>query len=203
MAIIAHIGLLLALLHLPIDVKTSRNSFGTVEEDIEYAGPSSASSNALDLFLPDTTDFPVVLFIHGGSFVAGSRKDYPYAQIGENFQRHGVGCAVMSYRLAHDSVWPAQPRDVAKAFDWLKENIARLGGNSRRIFIVGHSAGGHLAALVSTDAKYLQENGDDLTDIAGTVAMGTMMSDAGSLNGISEAQAVEPIGPEQFNCLRL
>jgi acetyl esterase/lipase len=172
------------------DVKSTVNIYGLVEADIEYSS-GHLQKNSLDLYIPFGSGFPVVLFIHGGSFVSGDRKDFPYAQIGENFQRNGIACAVMSYRLSSDSVWPAQPRDVAKAFRWLKENIAQYGGDTSKIFIVGHSAGGHLAALVSSDATYLSELGLNLSDVAGCVSMGAMMSDAGSLALLTKTQETE------------
>jgi acetyl esterase/lipase len=184
--------------------KLTATPFGLIDEDISYA---PLQRNSMDLYVPLRMDFssfsagkdeslvadglmprkrlPVILFIHGGSFVAGDRKEFPYAQIGEAFQQQGIICAVMSYRLMSDSVWPAQPRDVARAFRWLQQNIAGYGGDPEKIFIVGHSAGGHLAALVSTDSTYLRETGASIRDIAGTVVMGAMMSDGGSLSSLS------------------
>lgn len=159
--------------------------FGLIESDISY---SFSEKNSLDLYVPIKQNFPVVLFIHGGSFVAGDRKDFPYAQIGESFQKLGIGCAVMSYRLLQDSVWPAQPRDVAKAIRWLKDHIAEYGGDSTNIFVVGHSAGGQLAALVCTDSMYIQEVGLTLADITGCVSMGAMMSDAGSIQSLTPTE---------------
>ena len=156
--------------------------YGTIDNDILY---STSFKNALDLYIPNKKNFPVILFIHGGSFVAGDRKEFPYSQIGENFQKHGIGCAVMSYRLLSDSVWPAQPRDVAKAVRWLKDNIAEYGGDSTNITVVGHSAGGQLAALVCTDSLYLHEVNLALSDIRHCVSIGSMMSDAGSLKTLS------------------
>jgi acetyl esterase/lipase len=201
-----HVSILLAFLVSAATAfpKLITTPYGLVDADVPY---SSLQRNSMDLYIPHQLDFsgvvgqkeeypaaefsgtkkpyPVVLFIHGGSFVAGDRKEYPYAQIGEAFQQQGYICAVMSYRLMKDSVWPAQPRDVARAFRWLKENIREYGGDPQKIFIVGHSAGGHLAALVSTDSSYLHEAGASIRDIAGTVAMGAMMSDGGSLSTLT------------------
>ncbi len=165
--------------------KLTVNRYGIIESDISY---SSYQKNSLDLYVPDTENYPVILFIHGGSFVAGDRKDFPYAQIGESFQKRGIGCAVMSYRLLQDSVWPAQPRDVAKAVRWLKDNIVDFGGDPSKIFIIGHSAGGHLSALVCTDSTYLSEVGMNLSDIAGTVSLGAMMSDGGSIDHLDRGE---------------
>ncbi|MFA5832584.1 MAG: alpha/beta hydrolase [Bacteroidota bacterium] len=156
--------------------------YGLIETDISY---SVSQKNSLDLYIPQQQKFPVILFIHGGSFVAGDRKDFPYAQIGEAFQKSGIGCAVMSYRLLQDSVWPAQPRDAAKAIRWLKDHIADYGGDSDKIYIVGHSAGGQLAALICSDSMYVAEFGLSLSDIQGCVSLGAMMSDAGSLQSLT------------------
>ena len=159
--------------------------YGLIETDIAY---SESQKNSLDLYIPQQQKFPVILFIHGGSFVAGDRKDFPYAQIGETFQKSGIGCAVMSYRLLQDSVWPAQPRDAAKAIRWLKDHIADYGGDPDKIYIVGHSAGGQLAALICTDSTYIEEVGLTLSDIQGCVSIGAMMSDAGSLKLLTAAE---------------
>jgi len=163
--------------------KLTATPYGVIDSDISYA---SSDKNSLDLYIPTSQNFPVILFIHGGSFVSGDRKDYPYAQIGEMFQKLGIGCAVMSYRLLQDSVWPAQPRDVAKAIRWLKDNIDDVGGDPSKIFIVGHSSGGHLSAIVCTDTIYLTEVGMNLKDIAGCVSIGAMMSDGGSVAQLTE-----------------
>lgn len=165
--------------------KITATPFGIIETDISYA---SNKRNSLDLYLPNTKKFPMVLLIHGGSFVAGNKNDFPFAQIGELFQRNGIGCAVMSYRLMQDSVWPAQPRDVAKAVKWLTDNIDEYDALVSNFYIVGHSAGGHLAALVSTDSSYLHEVGLSLNDIAGSISIGAMMSDGGSLDILNEEE---------------
>jgi acetyl esterase/lipase len=162
-----------------------KTPFGTIETDVYYSS-NPLHKNALDLYLPNTRNFATVVFIHGGSFVAGDRKEYH--RIGEAFQREGIACAVVSYRLMSDSLWPAQPRDVARAIDWVAEHIASRGGDPSRLFVVGHSAGGHLAALVCSDPRYLHEYGMDLNEVSGCVAIGSMMSDGGSLDELSSGE---------------
>jgi acetyl esterase/lipase len=161
--------------------------YGWVEYDVRYSA-AHFSKTSLDLYLPRGDNFPVVVFIHGGSFVAGDRKHFPYAQIGESFQRRGFGCAVLSYRLSEDSLWPAQPRDVASAVRWVLENIDYFGGNLHKVFVVGHSAGGHLAALVCTDSTYLAAEAVPLSSIAGCITLGTMMDDDESLESLPESE---------------
>ncbi len=62
--------------------------------------------------------------------------------------------------------------DAASAFSWIKKNVEILHAAPRKLFIVGHSSGALIAALLSTDEKYLKKSGCSLSDIAGCVAMG-------------------------------
>lgn len=150
------------------------------EVDLPYVA-EGGHKQQLDLYLPDGTGFPTIVLIHGGSLTEGDRKESPFPMIGETFQQAGVGCAVMSYRLA-PAKWPAQPRDVAAAFAWLKQNIATYGGDRNKIFLVGHSSGAMLSALVSTDEKYLKEVGFSTQDIAGCIPMGTLLNTTWNLD---------------------
>ena len=112
----------------------------------------------LDLFIPKgIKDFPVLFFVHGGAWTTGDRKLYSY--FGKVFARNGIGTVVTSYRLSPRVKHPAHIEDVARAFAWTHKNIAKYGGRTDRIFVTGQSAGGHLSALLCTDARYLQAHG--------------------------------------------
>jgi len=162
--------------------------FGATSElDIPYV-PNGGAKQQLDLFLPDGKGFPTVMFVHGGSLTQGDRKEAPYRQIGEAFQKSGIGCAVISYRLADKTRWPAQPEDVAAAFAWLKRNIASRGGDRSKLFLVGHSSGALLVALVSSDEKYLKKFGLNLNDAAGCVPIGSLLTNWFDFNSMSEEQ---------------
>lgn len=155
------------------DVKARENQ----EFDISYVS-NGGHKQQLDLYLPpDKENFPTVLFVHGGSLLFEDRKDVPYPQIGEAFQKAGVACAVMSYRLGSDAKWAAQPQDVASAFAWLKRNIKSRGGNEKRIYLAGHSSGGLLVALLATDETYLKEKSLSFKDAAGIIPIGTLLDD--------------------------
>jgi acetyl esterase/lipase len=91
------------------------------------------------------------------------------------FQAAGVAVAVISYRLGPASAWPAQPQDVAAAFAWVKANVASRGGDPARAFLMGHSSGGHLVAVVGDDPKYVAQFGLRLTDIAGVIPIGSLL----------------------------
>jgi acetyl esterase/lipase len=124
----------------------------------------------LDLYLPrGEKKFPVIIFVHGGSWKSGSKDEYP--RLGELFAQMGLGCVIPNYRLTPQVQHPAHVQDIAAAFAWTFTNIPSYGGRNNRIFLMGHSAGGHLVALLATDPKYLRERKRELADIRGVIAL--------------------------------
>ncbi len=147
-----------------------------VHKDITYYdGPGhDAKKHLLDLYLPaDAENFPVLLFIHGGGWRLGHKDGlfHPYPRLGKGLARRGVGVAVAAYRLAPEHKFPAQLEDVARATRWVYENIGEYGGDPRRLFLCGHSAGAHLVALVALDERYLQAEGLPPDAVAGVVGI--------------------------------
>ncbi len=143
-----------------------------VVKDVPYYEGDDADpvKNCLDLYLPkDEKDFPVLVFVHGGAWVIGDRKQYGF--VGETFARNGVGTAVISYRLSPKVQHPAHIQDVARAVAWVKKNVGKYGGDPQKLFVSGHSAGGHLTALLATDDSYLKAEGLSLGDIRGAIPM--------------------------------
>jgi acetyl esterase/lipase len=130
----------------------------------------------LDLYLPSGSDFPTVLFIHGGSLTGGDKDDEDYRGICNPFPESGLACATMNYRLFPSVKWPSPEQDAAAAFAWLKSHVADYGGSPKRIFLFGHSSGCTLASLLGTDETYLHEQGLQLRDVAGVVAMGCRLN---------------------------
>lgn len=153
-----------------------RQQAGRVELDIPFV-EGGGHDRQLDLYTPAARAFPTILFVHEGSLTSGDRKDEPYARMCGTFQETGIGCAAMSYRLAPANKWPAQPDDVVAAFRWLKEHIGARGGDPRRIFLFGHSAGCLLVAIVAADGRYLEKQGLAPEDIAGVIPMGCRLND--------------------------
>ncbi len=147
-----------------------------VHKDISYYdGPGAdAKKHLLNLYLPaEAGDFPVLLFVHGGGWRHGYKDGLfnPYHRIGRAFARRGVGVVVTTYRLAPEHKFPAQAEDVARAVRWTYEHIGEYGGDPGRIFLVGHSAGAHLVALVALDGKYLEAEGLPAEAVAGVVGL--------------------------------
>jgi acetyl esterase/lipase len=147
---------------------------GEVEavKDLPYYEGDDADpvKHKLDLYLPKgQKDYPVLMFVHGGAWVIGDRK--AYGMVGETFARNGVGTAVISYRLSPQVQHPAHIQDVARAFAWVKKNIGKYGGKADQLFVCGHSAGGHLTALLATDESYLKAEGCCLADVKGAIPL--------------------------------
>ncbi len=139
------------------------------KRDITYFDGEAADRNKhkLDLYLPKgKKDFPVVMFVHGGAWVFGDRNFFGvYEALGKMFARHGVGAAVISYRLSPGVQHPEHVKDVARAFAWTHKHIADYGGRADELFVCGHSAGGHLISLLATDESYLKAEGLSLRDV--------------------------------------
>jgi acetyl esterase/lipase len=140
--------------------------------DISYTEgkPAETHKHQLDLYLPaNQKNVPVLVFIHGGFWSAGDRTHY--RALGNRFAKSGIGVVIPSYRLMPAHRHPAQIEDVAAAFAWTVNHIASYGGDPRRIYIGGHSAGGHLASLLALDAQYLQAYGLSPRAIQGVVSI--------------------------------
>ena len=131
----------------PVESARTRDMFPT-RLDIRY-GP--APGEALDLFLPAAGGpAPVHVFVHGGYWRALGKSDFSF--VARAFQPVGVLVAVIDYALIPTVDMDELVRQVRASVAWLYRNVAALGGDPDRITVSGHSAGGHLAAmLMSTD----------------------------------------------------
>jgi arylformamidase len=123
--------------------------------DLAY-GPDP--KQRLDLYFPGQAprQAPVFLFIHGGGFREGDRRQYGY--VAAPLAARGVITAVMSYRLV-PHVYPSQVTDVELAVAWLVNNIGRHGGDPGRIYVGGHSAGAILSALLGVRTDWQSARG--------------------------------------------
>jgi acetyl esterase/lipase len=136
-----------------------------------------------DLFKPKTDlrvteqGRPGLVFVHGGAFTEGSRhrSNEVYANVLHFFARHGIVGINSGYRLAPDAVYPEATRDIAKIVQWMRDNAQELGIDPKRIFLMGHSAGGaHVGSYAYN--KSLQPAGG--TGLAGLIIVsGRMRAD--------------------------
>jgi acetyl esterase/lipase len=143
-----------------------------------WDGPDAdPKKNLLDLYLPkDGSGWPVLVFIHGGGWTSGD-KDFRaggadiYGNVGRFYAAHGIGTAVISYRLQPAVTWHAQVTDAARAVAWVHANVARFGGDPNTIVVSGHSAGGQLATRVALDPAPLAALGVDRHVIKGMISI--------------------------------
>ena len=124
----------------------------------------------LDVYAPkNAAAAPVVVFFYGGSWVDGHRRWYRY--VGEALANHGVIAIVPDYRKYPDVRFPAFMQDAAQAVGWARAHAAAFGGDALRLFVMGHSAGGQIAALLACDKRYLAQVGMQPRDLAGMIGI--------------------------------
>lgn len=153
----ALLGLAAACLALPAVARAA--------DEIAY-GPDPAQR--LDLHRREgLRRAPVLVFVHGGGWRRGDKRmvgalpDYAF--------RHGLLLVSVNYRMAPQVDAGGCAEDVAAAVAWVRANAARHGGDPARIFVAGHSAGAHLAALIGVDPRYLGAHGVEPADLAGII----------------------------------
>lgn len=128
----------------------------------------SGDLDTLDVYTPAGADRGdrrgVVVYVHGGGWTWGDKRRDVRTKA-RAFTRAGYLFASVNYRLSPNPPavadpqrvrFPAHARDVGEAVAWLHDNVGRYGGTGRRIVMIGHSAGAHLAALVSTAPRYMR-----------------------------------------------
>ena len=132
-----------------------------VHRDLEYVAGGHAR-NKLDLYLPAKADhpLPVIVWIHGGGWLAGSKEGCPAVP----FVGKGYAVASINYRFSQHALFPAQIEDCKAAIRWLRANAKKYDLDASHVGVWGASAGGHLVALLGTTGgvKELEGNGGNL-----------------------------------------
>jgi len=141
----------------------------TLTGDIAYA---SGPRHMLDVYAAraSATPAPVLVFFYGGGWASGSRQTYRF--IGATMAAHGMLVVIPDYRLYPDVTFHAFMDDAAAAVAWTHANAARFGGDPHRLFLMGHSAGGQIAALLALDPSYLRSvNLSPEHDVCGVIGL--------------------------------
>ncbi|MEM8813769.1 MAG: alpha/beta hydrolase [Pseudomonadota bacterium] len=115
-----------------------------------------ANRQRLDIYRPkdDAAGLPVILFIYGGSWNSGRKGDYSF--VGRALAASGFVTVIADYRLVPQIRYPAFVEDGAKAIAWIVRNIADYGGDPKRIFVAGHSAGAYNALMLAVEPRFLE-----------------------------------------------
>lgn len=110
----------------------------------------------LDVYVPISPDKKntVVVFFYGGSWQTGSKDQYKF--VGQSLAKQGYITVIADYRKYPTVYFPAFMNDAANVLKWTHEHASDYGGNNNRIFVAGHSAGAHIAMLLTLDKSYIQ-----------------------------------------------
>ncbi len=143
-------------------------------KNIPYRATTAAGfdpeRHILDVYSPNRhkdTPKPVVVFIHGGNWNSGKKDIYWF--VGRRLAKQGVVAVIINYRLSPNVQVPAMAGDCAEAVQWTTQHIAEYGGDPTRIYVMGHSAGGGLAALLTTDDALFTKLGMPKNPVKGAI----------------------------------
>jgi len=130
-----------------------------VERDIAYG---RHSRHFLDIYRPieRVKNAPIVIFLYGGGWDSGERQMYGF--VGAALAASGFIAVIPDYRLYPEVVYPGYMKDAALAYDWVVRNLAMRADGRSRIFVMGHSAGAHMGALLAYNHVYLQSQNPSL-----------------------------------------
>ncbi len=126
----------------------------------------------MDIYIPKSNakdKRKVVVFFYGGSWDSGARGDYKF--VAEALTSKGFIVAIPDYRVYPEVNFPGFMADPAKAAAWIKLHANELGGDAQQVFLAGHSAGAHIAVMLSVNPEYLACENLKYSDFAGTIGL--------------------------------
>ena len=122
----------------------------------------------LDVYMPKAArDAPLAIFFYGGGWEDGAKADYRFAAMA--LARRGIVTMVPDYRLYPDVRFPDFIADGARAVRWARRNAIEFGADPGLLFLVGHSAGAYIAAMLTLERRWLDK--DSMAALCGTVGM--------------------------------
>ncbi|MDD3976180.1 MAG: alpha/beta hydrolase [Candidatus ainarchaeum sp.] len=179
--IIIFIFVIISIIYTSIYYKNiEKNSKFKLFKDIPYINYDDFDPyyTSLDIYSPKEftkdSNYPVIIFVHGGAWseIIGSKNDrHRYILRGKYFTDNNFIVVNVNYRLSPKVKFPTHVRDVSKSILWVYENIINYGGNNKEIYLMGHSAGGQIVSLISTNEVYLEENGLGLENIKASILL--------------------------------
>ena len=126
--------------------------------------------NTLDVYLPaKPAGASVVIYFHGGGWNSGSKSEYKF--VGAALAEQGYVAVLPNYRLYPQVKFPVFMQDAAQAVAWVQAHVAEWGADSQRVYLMGHSAGAHIAALLALNADYLNAVNVDTRSLRGVIGL--------------------------------
>lgn len=126
-----------------------------IYKDISYTKNHKGEDVKLNIFTPKNIkkkNYPVLIFVYGGNWNSGNKNNYKL--LGKNFARKNMVVVIPDYTLSPNADVDEMTKEIAAAIQFTKKNAAKYNGNSDKIFISGHSAGGQLATSAVMNPKY-------------------------------------------------
>lgn len=182
-----------------------------VRKDVPYLVPDQTPDAyrrercRLDWYLPSGQEtFPILIWFHGGGLRSGEKDGEHEIAIARRFAESGVAVASINYRLSPKARFPAYLEDAGAAVAYVHRQAAEVGGDPRKVFVSGHSAGGYLTLMVALDPLWLKPHELSPADLAGylpvsgqTITHSTIRAE----RGISENQPVIDSAAPSFHVL--
>jgi acetyl esterase/lipase len=139
-----------------------------LRSDLAYG---SHALQTLDVYTPVAANGPVpmVIFFYGGGWREGSKDNYRF--VASSLTEAGYVVVIPDYRVFPEVVFPEFVEDGADAVAWALQHASDFGADREKVFLMGHSAGAHIAALLVTDQRFLARNNVDATALAGFVGL--------------------------------
>lgn len=155
--------------------------------NLPYAEPGH-ERQVLDVYAPaGAKNLPVVYWIHGGGWQGGSKDDLKAKPA--FFAAQGFVTVAINHRLLPGTEMREIVRDAAKGLGWVHRTIAQHGGDPGRIWVMGHSSGAQLAALLCTDERYLKAEGVPFSVLRGCVPLDGDTYDIPAMIEVAETRA--------------
>ncbi len=165
----------------------------TRHADIAYSG-GEGPQHRLDVYVPHAASpapRPLIVFWHGGRWSYGDKSDYRF--VGAALAELGYVAVLANYRHYPEVKMPGFMDDAARAAVWAAEHAGDYGADANRLYLMGHSAGAHLAALVTLDARYFAATGAPVPTVAGVIGL----SGPYDFLPLLEADVQDMFGPPQ------
>ena len=181
--VVGHLALAASLLCVDAAAQPVRQR----PQTIAYGTHSPAQS--LDLYRPTTASSPLVMFVHGGGWTRGDKRGG--VRIADALVPAGYAVASVDTRMPPEGGVADEAQDVASAAAFLLAHAGQFGLDPNRFVLMGHSAGGHLVALVATDPSYARTAGLDMRHLSAVVTLDGVF-DVTSQNERTEVFGADP-----------